>query len=313
MANRITSSSPVRPMRAVKVRDKDSHLVRLPVWVGPKFDGWRGIVKSGAVLTNSLLPIENLYVQDYLSDPWYEGLDGELIVRDEAFNQTTSGLASRDGEPDFEFQVFDIWNKPNMPFEDRYTELQMRFAGVNDRRVKIIEQRLCYTWDDVLEAEAEYLEQDYEGICGRYWQAPYKYGRGTFNDGCLFKRKPWEDSEAMIIGFEEQEENLNEATKDERGLSKRSSHQANKIGKGVLGAFICDTKEFGTIRLGTGKGLTPELRKFIWENKPLFENRFCTYKFQRHGTLNKPRIAVLDKESSFEFMRMRDYRDIARD
>jgi len=311
MANRITLDSPFRPMRAVKVRDKDSHKVRLPSWVGPKFDGIRGAIKNGVVLSNTLIPIPNRYIQKVLGRPEYEGFDCELIVRDSTFNQTTSGIMSEDGIPDFEAQVFDLWNLYDMPFETRYTMLQILCKETD--HIKLIEQRLCTTWEEVLEAEVEYLEEGYEGICGRYYNAPYKFGRGTFNDGCLWKRKPFEDGEAMIIGFEEQLENLNEAIIDERGLSKRSSHQANKTGKDTLGKLICHSNEFGEIKIGTGTGLTQQLRQFIWDNQGLFLNKFFTYKFQRIGTLNKPRIAVLDKDSCFEFMRMRDFRDIPRE
>ena len=179
--------------------------------------------------------------------------------------------------------------------------------------MKLCRQELCYTIEELLAFEVECLEAGYEGICFRNVDAPYKYGRGTLSDGCLYKRKPFEDGEALITGFEEQLENTNETQIDERGLSKRSSHAENKLGKNTLGKILATSTEFGDIKIGTGQGLTKELRQFIWDNQDLFLNKFLTYKFQRHGTLNKPRIAILDKESSFEFSRMRDYQDIARE
>jgi len=315
MANRITSSSPVRPMRAVKVRDKDLDKIKFPVWASPKFDGIRGIVRDGVVLSNTLTPIPNKYIQDQLGWGVFNGLDGELVVRESEFNLTSSGVMSEDGKPDFEFQVFDIWNMGTRDFETRmnWIAVVLSCADVGSGHVKICRQELCYTVEELLAFEVECLENGFEGICFRHANAPYKYGRGTLNDGCLYKRKPFEDGEAMITGFEEQLENLNEATRDERGLSKRSSHKENKVGKGTLGKLICHSSEFGEIKIGTGTGLSVALRQFIWDNQDLFINKFLTYKFQRHGTLNKPRIAILDKESSFEFMRMRDYRDMARE
>lgn len=317
MANRITSSSPVRPMRAVKVRDKELERIKFPVWASPKFDGIRAIVKDGVVLSNTLTPIPNKYIQDQLGWSTLNGLDGELVVRESEFNLTSSGVMSEDGKPDFEYHVFDIWDLPNWSFEDRMTHIEIKlnsFGWFGEQpHIKVCRQELCYSVAELIAFEVEQLEKGFEGICFRHANAPYKYGRGTLNDGCLYKRKPFEDGEAMIIGFEEQLENTNEQTIDERGLSKRSSHQENKIGKGTLGKLLCTSTEFGDIKIGTGTGLTKELRQFIWDNQALFKNKFLTYKFQRHGTLNKPRIAVLDKESSFEFMRMRDYRDIVRD
>ena len=311
MANRITSASPVRPMRAVKVKDKDLDKIKFPVWASPKFDGIRGIVKDGIVLSNTLTPIPNKYIQDQLGWAAFNGLDGELVVRESEFNLTSSGVMSEDGKPGFEFQVFDLWDKPTCDFEMRFNYLTLKLVSIDPTHIKVCHQELCYNVEELLAFEVECLEAGFEGICFRHANAPYKYGRGTLNDGCLYKRKPFEDGEAMIVGFEEQLENLNELTLDERGLAKRSSHQANKLGKNTLGKLICASSEFGEIKIGTGTGLTQALRQFIWDNQELFVNKFLTYKFQRHGTLNKPRIAILDKESSFEFMRMRDYRDLS--
>jgi DNA ligase-1 len=299
-------------MRAVKVRDKDLDKIKFPVWASPKFDGIRGIIKDGVVLSNTLIPIPNKYIQECLGWSQYDGMDGELFVRDN-FNVVASSVMSVDGRPDFEFQVFDIWNV-HREFEYRLTMLQMELdSGDNtiDPHIKLCRQELCYDTAELLAFEVECLEAGYEGICFRNENANYKYGRGTLSDGCLYKRKPFEDGEAVITGFEEQEENLNDASEDERGLSKRSSHQANKRGKNTIGTILCYSSEFGDIRVGSGTGLTKELRQFIWDNQELFLNKFLTYKFQRMGSLNKPRIAILDKESSFEFSRMRDYRDIA--
>lgn len=313
MANRITAESPFRPMRAVKVRDKELERIKFPVWASPKFDGIRGAIRDGKVLSNTLIPIPNRHVQNQLGFDYLNGLDGELVVRDSEFNLTSSGIMSEDGAPDFEFHVFDVWNRGTESFEERMNWLEIYLIGETNEHLKICRQELCYSIEELLAFEVECLEKGFEGICFRHAYAPYKFGRGTLNDGCLCKRKPFEDGEAMIIGFEEQLENTNELQCDARGLSKRSSHQENKIGKGTLGKLLCTSSEFGDIKIGTGTGLTKELRQFIWDNQDLFINKFLTYRFQRHGTLNKPRIAVLDKESSFEFMRMRDYRDIARE
>jgi DNA ligase-1 len=299
-------------MRAGKVKDKDLDKIKFPVWASPKFDGIRGIIKDGVVLSNTLIPIPNGYIQDVLGYNQLNGLDGELFVRDN-FNVVASSVMSEGGKPDFEFQVFDIWNLPTWSFEDRMNHIAIQIAAVapDNNHIKICRQELCYNVSELIAFEVECLEAGYEGICFRHYQSPYKYGRGTLSDGCLYKRKPFEDGEAVITGFEEQEENTNDAQLDERGLSKRSHHSANKIGKDTLGAILCYSSEFGDIRLGSGTGLTKELRQFIWDNQELFLNKFVTYKFQRMGSLNKPRIAILDKESSFEFSRMRDYRDIA--
>ena len=89
--NRINSNSPVRPMRAVKVKDKDLDKIKFPVWASPKFDGIRGIIKDGVVLSNTLIPIPNKYIQECLGWSIYNGFDGELFVRDN-FNVVASSV-----------------------------------------------------------------------------------------------------------------------------------------------------------------------------------------------------------------------------
>ena len=111
------------------------------------------------------------------------------------------------------------------------------------------------------------------------------------------KLKEFVDSEAKVIGFEEQLENTNEATIDELGHTKRSTHQENMVPKGTLGKFIVeeigDTAWRGqTFPVGTGEGLTAELRQEIWDNRDKYLGKIITYKYQSYGVLNLPRLPI---------------------
>jgi DNA ligase-1 len=127
--------------------------------------------------------------------------------------------------------------------------------------------------------------------------SPYKQGRSTLKEGWLLKVKRFKDSEAEIIGFEEQMENTNEKTKDELGHSKRSSHKAGMVGKGTLGKFLVreigSTPWFGReFAIGTGEGLTNELRQEIWDNRDKHLGKILTYKYQVHGIKELPRLPI---------------------
>jgi DNA ligase-1 len=113
----------------------------------------------------------------------------------------------------------------------------------------------------------------------------------------LLKLKRFMDSEAVVVGFEEQMENTNEKTVDELGHSKRSKHQAGMVGKDTLGKFL--VQEVGNtpwngleFAIGTGDGLTADLRQHIWDNREEYLGKIITHKYQPHGTKDLPRIPV---------------------
>jgi DNA ligase-1 len=89
--------------------------------------------------------------------------------------------------------------------------------------------------------------------------------------------------------------NDNEAGVDAFGRTKRSHHQENMIEMDTLGKFVVkDEKNFPgvTFEIGTGKGLTQQLRKEIWDNKGDYKGKLVKYKYQDCGTKDLPRFPV---------------------
>ena len=87
--------------------------LRYPIYTQPKLDGIRVIIKDGIVYSRSLKAIPNKYVQSLFGH--LHGLDGELIVGNptahDVFQKTTSGVMSKEGEPDVTLYAFDMWNQ----------------------------------------------------------------------------------------------------------------------------------------------------------------------------------------------------------
>ena len=110
------------------------------------------------------------------------------------------------------------------------------------------------------------------------------------NEGYLLKLKRFEDAEAVVIGFEERMHNGNEATVSELGRTKRSSHKANKSGRGDLGALVCRTPE--GIEFNIGTGFTDSDRQRIWDSRDQFLGRNAKYKFFPVGVKEAPRHPV---------------------
>ena len=283
-----------RPMKAPgePITDEQLQQIKYPVYGSAKLDGFRATVWD-KVYTSSMKLLPNLYVQNCLSNGDYNGLDGELIVGryndPNAFNNTTGPLRRRDGEPDFTFYVFDDFTHPTFTYATRW----LMANDFSLPRVVILEQRKLNSPQEVIDFEIECLTRGFEGAMIRSPDAPYKEGRATFREQYIFKRKPTEDAEGIVIDFEEQMENCNEATTNEMGLTRRASNKENLKPKGTLGKFILKSDKWSeTFGCGTGKGLTNELRQEIWNNKWKYLGKVVTFKYQPYGSIDKPRLPI---------------------
>lgn len=278
----------MKPMLAASVEDIND--LRFPLLASVKLDGIRGIIKDGTLLSRSLKPIPNHFVSAYLSRPEFDGLDGELVVGSpnakDVYRVTNSAIMSRDGEPDFTFYVFDKLSD-GQPAIVRQAEMvaQLRTVGYYTAAVRLHQELVCSVVD--LEAfENRALTDGYEGVILRAPMGRYKFGRSTVKEGLLLKLKRFKDSEAEIIGTEELMHNENEATTSELGYTKRSSHQENKFGAGVMGALIVRDLKTGII-FNIGTGFTAKDREAAWPVGSVVK-----YKFFDIGVKEKPRHPV---------------------
>ena len=265
-----------------------------PLTASPKLDGIRATVVNGRLLSRKLKPIPNTYLQNMFGHPQLEGLDGELIVGEpndpEVYRNSYSGVMKKTGEPEATFHVFDHWQHPSLTFPARIAALrsQLQHAGTWDR-IDIVEQVVVNDLDALLKYEESVLNMGYEGVMLRDPNSPYKFGRSTAKEGCLLKLKRFEDSEALILDVIEEMANLNEATTDERGYTKRSTHQENKMGKGRMGAlFVRDLASGVEFQIGTG--FDDRDRAEFWEKN--FRGKIIKYKHFPIGVKDKPRFPV---------------------
>lgn len=284
----------MRPMKGVKVTDDQLKLLEFPLYASLKLDGIRCEVEEGKALSASLKPISNRFIYNFLSQPEFEGMDGEILLKHtREFNEVQSAVMAQDGEPDFEYHVFDYCDQCTTSFEGRLALLMLDDTfDKYPERVKRVKHVLCNNLEEFLAFETLALEQGYEGVMTRHPRKPYKFGKATIKQQNCLKRKPMEEAECIIYGFEEGEENTNELQRNEMGLAKRSSAKAGKVPNGTLGKFLVWSKEFGQFKIGTGEGLDFPLRDQVWENQAYFYGKIIQYRFQRMGTVDKPRIPI---------------------
>ena len=283
--------------------DAELDKLRFPLLASAKLDGVRAVVKNGVVLSRSLKKIPNDYVQSLFKH--LEHFDGELIVGEPTsktcYRDTVSGVMSKDGEPDVKFFVFDRTEHPTKP----YTERIHRILGDRTHekfRLKL-DQHVVTCLDTLLELEDRLLDQGYEGLILRDPNAPYKFGRSTVREGYLLKLKRFTDAEFEVVGFEERMHNGNEATTNELGRTKRSSHKENKTGRGDLGALIVRTTEGLVFNVGTG--FDDAQRAEIWTNQAKYQGAWAKVKFFAVGMKDAPRHPV--------FLGWREQCDLSKD
>ena len=100
----------IRPMLGVNA-PKDLSTLHYPMYLSPKLDGVRAIVKDGVVYSRSGKPIPNKNVQRMYGHR--HGYDGELIYGSptdaNVYNKTVSAVMTEDG-PEVDFYVFDYWD-----------------------------------------------------------------------------------------------------------------------------------------------------------------------------------------------------------
>lgn len=280
-----------KPMLAVEAPAE----LTFPLYASAKLDGVRCVVKDGVALSRTLKPIPNAFVQAHLAHDLLHGLDGELIVgpayAKDVYRQTSSGVMSQDGSPDFKFYVFDYYTMPDRAYSQRLHDLQSWFNSNPQDRCVLLEQRLVNNEEELLQFEGEMLAQGFEGLILRKPEGIYKHGRSTAREGYLLKLKRFTDGEAKIVGFEELMHNANEAQLDELGHTKRSSHQENLVPMDTLGALQVEDCVTG-IAFKIGTGYTAIHRKQIWQQRDRLVGAIVKYKHFEIGVKDAPRFPV---------------------
>jgi DNA ligase-1 len=277
--------------------------LRWPVIGTPKLDGIRCVTLDlprppgylSEPVCRSLKPVPNWYTASVVGKSCEPGLDGELMTYTEdlfevpkmrGFNQIQSDIMTERGEPAFRYHVFD-WNiGSTMPYEKRIAVLDgMKFPSC----VTIVPWRLINNLDELLAYEAEQIALGYEGICFRDPRGGYKHGRSTLKEGTLIKMKRFIDDEATVIGMEEEMANNNPSASNELGYAERSSHGANMVGKGRMGALVVDWQGK---QLKIGTGFTAQQRQNMWDTRDTVVGKQAKFKYQPHGMKDVPRIPV---------------------
>lgn len=280
--------------------EADLNNVRFPVMASAKLDGIRCIMDGGTPRTRSAKPIPNAHIHAKMSGaatmwPALCNLDGELIVgpanAPDVYRKTNSAAMRYDGSPAFEYHVFDVTGMKKS-FRERYEYLvNLKTTGKLPDWVVILQQVEIADINALKSVEELLVGAGYEGMMIRDPKAFYKNGRSSTKEGILLKVRRFKDSEAEILGVEEEMANLNVAKKDHFGRTERSTHQDNMSGKGSLGALIVKDVKTG-VKFNIGTGFDRETRETLWDKRAKIVGKIVKYRFFEVGVKDAPRFPV---------------------
>lgn len=276
-----------KPMLACEY---NSAKAKFPYLATPKIDGIRCLIINSQPVSRSLKPIRNKFIYESLCG-LPEGFDGELTVGAN-FQDSTSGIMSVDGEPNFTYTVFDHVIDPAEPYESRVK----RLASYVDRQflpkfLSILEPSLITNETDLENYANWCFLRGFEGVILRSPESPYKFGRSTARENYLLKVKMFSDSEAEILEVNEKFENCNPSTTNALGYAERSSHKENLVAANTMGSLTVKDINTGVIfKIGTG--FNDEQRAEIWKNSANYLSKLVKYKYMTHGEKDKPRHPV---------------------
>jgi DNA ligase-1 len=271
------------------------------VMVFPKLDGVRGLHITGSMTGRSLKPHGNMYVTEKYSQVRCTGFDGEFtfgdIRGDSLCRDTTSVMSTIQGEPKVFWNLFDYLREDllDKPYIDRYNEL-LSFQSIHQswfdlENIRVIPYKLLKGRAAIVAYYDKCLDDGYEGVVIRSKYGLHKSGRATAKEGNYLRMKPQSDKEAIVVRLVEAMENLNEAKVNALGRTERSSHQENKVGKGMVGMLVCTDCTTGKeIDVGAGK-MTHEERAHYWENPDEMVGQMVKYRSMDAGVKDKPRFA----------------------
>ena len=309
------------------------HRKMFPLYGTPKVDGIRCYIDNGIVWARSNKAIPNQWIQKFLPLYLPNGVDAELGIgcfSDKNHFSNTQSVVMSDAADISRLHVyiFDYVEPIGTEirrYAERITYIQRWWQAA--RAIKPIDlfgqHRLPATLDynrlidqtsilmPVKLSSPEQVElflarcisQGYEGIVLRSPTGGYEFGRPAAKEGLLLRHKPLIHSEATVLGFKELQHNDNSATTSPTGKQVRSTCIAGKRSGSTLGSFLVRDNSTGTeFSVGGGIGLTQELRKQVWEQKPAFLGRILRYSYLTISSQGKPRMP--------KFTGFRDERDL---
>lgn len=291
-----------KPMLASNITLEE---VSFPTMMSSKLEGVRGEFTVDGLYTRPMKRFGNPLVElefselSKLADKHDLIIEGEFYIHGKSFSDISS-ICRRSGHPDthlLHFYIFDIFSPsdPDMRFLDRYNLACILLAGkVED--VHVLEQIVVADYMGlryIQDRYAEWLDQGLEGAVFKKPDAPYKLGRSTKKQQIFVRTKPLDTFDGKIIEVVERMENLSPSYTNEVGRSAKRQDKDLKAGTGMVAVCVVECEDFPEpVRVVMSRGLTDEVRYFIWENKLGYIGRHIKFTGMIISGMEQPRSPI---------------------
>lgn len=303
-------------MKPMLASDYKEDKLRFPLIAQPKIDGVRGMQLPGGqgFTGRSLKPHANRYTTELYSDYNLIGFDGEVAAELETHPDlcriTSSALSRIEGHPFTLWWIFDYVTTASWdwPYRVRLDALNHQLEHLKLFKPEISLHLRRIPWilvrelDELLWYDNQWLDMGFEGTIVRDPEGKYKEGRSTVREGGLLRIKRFVDFEFVVTDVIEGEENQNAAQVNELGLQFRSSHKANMVPNGMVGAMIgrvlADVQDLQgkvvlqkdeEVKVAAGR-LTRDQRLYYFQHQDELKSKICKGKLFPKGIKDKPRF-----------------------
>ncbi len=208
-----------------------------------KYDGLRAIFKDGNLYTRNGHKITGAqHLTNIIPNNW--SLDGELMIPDLHFQESSGLIRSDDNIPSAEYHVFDI-PESTMEFTRRYRLYQDCLARLNHPQIHVVKHVKVKSEEHIQAQFQKALDVGYEGLVIK--PANHKYS--AKRSWSWMKLKAEHSEDLPVVGFFEGE------------------------GKyvGMLGGLIVQRKNGVLVRVGSG--FSDSERSNIWQDQDSFINQ----------------------------------------
>jgi DNA ligase-1 len=282
--------------------DWDEQKQKLPAMMQPKVDGVRGMNLGDGLTGRSLKAHANVHTTNFFSMSAFRYFDGEMAAESETnpalCRLTTSALNTIEGEPWIMWWIFDYLHPDvvSLPYEKRYHALKLRYWEIYQSAPELaahLRVMPCEWVHDVVklqELRVLHTEAGFEGSILRDPNGMYKHGRSTVREGGLLRIKDFVEEEAVVYAIQQGQQNGNEAKINALGHTERSTHKANMIPNGMVGALLCKCLKTGADITVAAGSMPHDLRKRYFEQQDLIVGKTIKYKTFLKGVKNKPRF-----------------------
>lgn len=136
-------------------------------------------------------------------------LDGELYIHGTPLSKLNSLIKQeKTGSEELEYHVYDMprIRGKNLGQKTRTVELEHMKKLCKGTNIKIVQNHIANTWEEIVAFEKQFVKEGYEGAIIRFGNEQYEFANRSNH---LLKVKSFKDGEFKVVNYDVEESNIN--------------------------------------------------------------------------------------------------------